>query len=759
MRTVKILNQNWFFRRGDICENNLNFFPCAGVGGWTQVSVPHDWAIDGPFDGWYEPLMTADNGNGTVHVEPGNSTGALPYAGCGTYIYELELCDKQHDKVFQLEFDGVMSRSTVFVNGKRAGSCTYGYTSFAVDITGFLTEGTNIIAVKVENPLYLTRWYPGAGIYREVRLVTLEKEHFAFNAARLETLALDIAEKKAVLKVSSSGIDDRLLAVKISKGGSVIAQGGNILEISDVELWSPENPALYQVELSIPTDKIVIPYGFRQIVFDADKGMFLNGSRYRVNGLCMHHDLGVLGAAFDKDVMRWRLRKIKALNCNALRMAHNPPDPKLLDLCDEMGFLVLDEAFDVWKSPKTAGDYHNIFDESSESDLRAMLRRDRNHPCVFLWSIGNEIADELLEHGKTLAEKLVKICHEESPDRPVTCAINHQQAEDNAHLHAFADQLDVLGFNYQPELYELLHKRFPGKPIFGSETAAVNTSRGEYSSIEGRPYSSSYASECAEWSSSSEDTFTALEKYPFLFGEFAWCTFDYLGEPFPFKYPARSSAWGLFDLAGIAKDRAYFYAAQWHKKGEKDILHILPHWHWNSGDIVQVHIFTSCSEVELFLNGKSLGKRKKELISRLVWENISFEKGTLTAVGYDENGKETIRSTNITPDKAAAVSAKIDVMKRENQTGFYAFAEIFMTDENGTIIEDSEEEIIFDVRNGTIIGVDNGDSCSLQSFKRHCFKLHRGRAMITASFENEAEFRLTNGEICAKFPVSGKDAC
>ena len=756
MRITEILDKNWLFRKGDICAEKLNEIPISGVDSWHEVTIPHDWAIDGPFDGWHEPLMTIDKESGTAHFEPGNNTGALPYSGCGTYICRLEFPEEWKNKVLRLEFDGVMSRSTVFVNGRKAGGCNYGYTSFAVDITNFAKFGKscNIIAVKVENPLYLTRWYPGAGIFREVRLTVLEQKHLAFQNIHLKTAFLDIEQKKAVLEVVCGGTDSKDISVTVRRNAKQIAAGGNVLEISDVELWSPENPALYQVEVSTPADSETVNYGFREIVFDAEKGMFLNGKRYRVNGLCMHHDLGVIGAAFDKDIMRWRLKKIKALNCNALRMAHNPPDPKLLDLCDEMGFLVMDEAFDVWKSPKTAGDYHNIFDESSQDDLRSMLRRDRNHPCVFLWSIGNEIADELLECGKNLAKKLVDICHEESPDRPVTCAINHQQREDNANIHAFADTLDVLGFNYQPELYPILHERFPGKPMFGSETAAVNTSRGEYLPAEGQPYSSSYASEYAVWSSSSEDTFEALEKYPFLFGEFAWCTFDYLGEPFPFKYPARSSAWGLFDLAGLAKDRAFYYAAQWHKKGEKDILHILPHWDWKDGETIQVHAFTSCSEVELFLNGRSLGRRKKELISRLIWKDVRFEKGTLEAAGFDENGTETIRVKHVTPDEPADIGTKIEIEKRENQKGFYAFIEVFMTDKNGNSIDRSEENLTFDIENGKLVGTDNGDSCSLLPFKRSYTKLHRGKAMITVSFDRQASINISNGKITKTFALT-----
>ena len=270
---------------------------------------------------------------------------------------------------------------------------------------------------------------------------------------------------------------------------------------------------------------------------------------------------------------------------------------------------------------------------------------------------------------------------------------------------------------------------------------------GEYSSVEGTNYSSSYASEYAVWSSSSEDTFTALDKYPFLFGEFAWCTFDYLGEPFPFKYPARSSAWGLFDLAGLAKDRAFYYAAQWHNKGEKEILHILPHWDWTEGDKVQVHVFSSCFEVELFLNGRTLGRKRKEIVSRLVWGDVFFEKGVLEAVGFDEQGKEIARTKNKTPGTVSDIGAKIDIEKCEDKAGFYAFVEVFTTDKDGVILEKAENELAFEVENGSIIGVDNGDSCSLLPFLRNYTKLHRGRAMITAYFEKSGKISISSGKL------------
>ena len=477
MRKVTILDRNWYFRKGGL--EPFSFHPADP--GWRQVVLPHDWAVDGPFDGWIEPKFAFDAETGAAFT-PGSDTGALPYTGCGYYAHDFVLPEENRGKSFRLEFDGVMSHSEIRVNGRIVGGRAYGYSSFACDITPAVHfgENPNRIVVRAENPAYLSRWYPGAGIYREVRLVVLPQKHFRYNGIRLETSDLDCRKKTGSLHVAADGFAAEELRVTVRRGKKTIAEGGAELNLSGLELWSPENPALYEVTVRGGEDEVTLSYGFRELTFDPDRGMELNGEPYRFRGLCMHHDLGVFGAAFHKEVMAWRLKKIKAIGCNALRMAHNPPDPKLLDLCDEMGFLVMDEAFDMWRKQKTPGDYHNEFDACHEQDLRDLIRRDRNHPCVALWSIGNEIRDELYAQGAETAAELVRICHEEDPSRPVTAAISHQKEEDAPELHAFAETLDVIGFNYKPELYPLLHKRFPGKPVYGSETSAVVSSRGEY---------------------------------------------------------------------------------------------------------------------------------------------------------------------------------------------------------------------------------------------------------------------------------------
>ena len=731
MRKTAVLEKEWRFKRGDI---PLPFGET--LENWEKVSLPHDWAIAGPFDGWHEPLFKC---NGEKTLSPGNATGGLPCGGCGVYVYDFHLSAKESGRCFRLEFDGVMSHSSVYVNRHYAGGRPYGYASFALDITEFLNFGntSNRIVVRVENPPYSSRWYTGGGIYREVRLVSLEQEHIPYSGVRLENRELDIEKKRALLSVSADGIPKEKLCVSVFRNGRRLCSGGAELVLKDLELWSPEKPNLYTVRVAAGKDALLLPYGFRSLEFDPDAGMKLNGKPYRFQGLCMHHDLGVFGSAFHAPAAAWRLKKLKRIGCNAIRTSHNPPDPKFLDLCDELGFLVIDEAFDMWITEKTPGDYHRDFPEWHERDLRDFLRRDRNHPCVALWSIGNEIPDEITPAGERIAAELVKICHEEDPTRPVTAAISHQRADDTPGIHAFADALDVIGWNYHPELYGLLHDRFPSKPQFGLETSAVFSTRGEYCFpvMEGAVrresgYSSAYALEYLPWSNSCEAMFEALRKNPWLLGEFAWCAFDYLGEPVPYLWPSRSSCFALFDLAGLPKDRCLLYAAQWHAEGTPEVLHILPHWNWKKGDRIPVHVFTSASSAELFLNGRSLGRRERNASPRLVWNDIAFQPGVLEAVAYDATGKETARTRRVTAGPPSAIGIVCET-ERIPRKGVMIFAECFLADASGNRIEDSDAELKLKVTGGKLLGVDNGDSRSTLPFQRKTVKLFHGHAMLT----------------------------
>ncbi|MFA6930071.1 MAG: glycoside hydrolase family 2 TIM barrel-domain containing protein [Lentisphaeria bacterium] len=731
MRKTDILEKAWRFKRGDI---SLPF--AEPLNDWEKVSLPHDWAIAGPFDGWNEPLLNLNNG---LSVSPGNATGALPSGGCGIYVHDFSLPETEAGRIFRLEFDGIMSHSKVYVNGQYAGGRASGYFSFALNITDFLHFGkvSNRIVIRVENPLYSSRWYTGGGIYREVRLVSLEKEHFTYSGVRLESEVLDLVKKTAVLSVSAEGIPKEKLRVSIFRNDRRLISGGAELSLKDIELWSPETPNLYTVEVSTKNDVLRFQYGFRTLAFDPDTGMKLNGYPYKFRGLCMHHDLGVFGSAFHASTMAWRLKKLKSIGCNAIRTSHNPPDPKFLDLCDALGFLIVNEAFDMWITAKTPGDYHREFLAWHERDLRDFLCRDRNHPCVALWSIGNEIPDEIIPEGGQIAAKLVKICHQEDPSRRVTASINHQRTEDSPALHAFADELDVIGWNYQPQLYGLLHERFPCKSQFGLETSAVFSTRGEYCFPvrEGdirreTGYSSAYAVEYASWSNLSENSFEAQKQHPWLLGEFAWCAFDYLGEPVPYTWPSRSSCFGLFDLAGLPKDRAWLYAAQWHVEGTPEVLHILPHWNWKQGDRIPVHVFTSCSTVELFLNGNSLGTYERKTSPRLVWKEVTFLPGILEAIAYDRNGKEIARARRVTAEKPAIIKIVCETESIPRK-GKLIFTELFLTDAFGNSIENSNAEMEVEITGGKLIGLDNGDSRSTLPFRKQKVKLFNGHAMLT----------------------------
>ena len=735
MRKTTVLHSPWRFSR----ENDKQI---------RTVTVPHDWAVDGPFSGWYEPFFDGDG------YRPSGATGGLPCADTGYYEYDLMIPANASERCFRLEFDGVMSNAEVSINGRAAAVRHYGYSSFAADITGLVHPGSNKLAVKVTNPPYSSRWYTGAGIFREVRLAELEKQHFSWNGVWLRTSLFFPESGEALLTVEAEGIDPLLLQTTVSRNGRVYGSGKDKISLTGIEAWSPENPVLYEVSVTIPGDEVTLLYGFRKVEFSAQHGMFLNGRLCKFKGLCMHHDLGVFGAAFNKAAARYRLEKIKALGCNAIRTAHNPPDPKFLDLCDELGFLVVDEAFDGWEAKKTAGGYRFVFKEDHRKDLTDFVKRDRNHPCVVLWSIGNEMPEQLLPEGADMAREMVGICHALDPDRPVTASLNWAKEKDDPMFHALAAALDVIGWNYHNRIYPLLHERFPDKPQFGLETAAVYNTRGEYyqpvitgSVRRENMLSSAYACEYSAWSTSSESEFAAQHRYPWLAGEFAWCTFDYLGEPTPYlhDWPSRSSSFGLFDFANLPKDRAWLYAAEWHEKGKPEILHLLPCWEWKKDEEICVQVFSSCHEVELFLNGRSLGRKQRGGFPTLTWEGVIFEPGTLECAGFDNSGNEVARTSRITP--GVPVSVVVEMESRLNDNGeTIVFAGFFLADAAGNPIEKACEMLSFQEEHGELIGADNGDNRSIAPFKTRCIKLFNGHA--AAVFRTSEPEKFTLKAVC-----------
>ena len=749
MRKTEWLKKNWRFSRGDFANAvNTDFDDSA----WSMVKVPHDWAINGPFYKDYDAQFTRIENNGekerSLHL---GRTGGLPHDGKGVYRRIFAVPAEDRDCHFHLEFDGVMSHAQIFVNGQPVGERPYGYSSFSCDITRQIKAGQdNLLTVLVNNPPASTRWYPGAGIYRNVRLVTTNAHYILPNGVWIRTKSItdDSARIEIQMEDSMSAgtftcciCDAEGKEAAVGEGQNGIAE----LEIKNHRLWSPEDPCLYQAEITLTdgadktaVDRMTCSFGIRTVEFDSEKGMFINGKPFRMNGVCMHHDLGPLGAAFNRSAAARQLLKLQSIGVNALRCSHNPPDPELLNLCDRMGIVVIDEAFDCWQMGKVENDYHVHFDQWAEQDLCDMIRRDRNHPSVILWSIGNEILEQTKADGWKLAEKLQNIVHHCDPDRKVTAGLSFEkEAIDNG----MAAVLDVPGFNYKPHRYQDYHDRLPGKPFYGSETASTLSSRGEYffpvrEGLLQHPsiHSSSYDVEYPSWATTPDREFHFQDRCPWVMGEFVWTGFDYLGEPCPYDrfWPAHSSYFGIFDLVGLPKDRAWLYRSRWRK--DLDTLHILPHWNFiqRTGQITPVHVYTSFGEVELFLNGKSQGKRKRNGDARLCWDYVIFEPGELKAIAYHPDGSPAmtaIRKTTGVPAKLKLELENVNPILNDGED--LAFVCITACDMNDNEHPTASDRVKLTL-NGPLefAAIGNGDPTSLETFDQHHIHLFNGKAVV-----------------------------
>ena len=652
-RSETILKE-WEFRKGHDIE---------AAEGWEKVSVPHDWAIYGPFDKANDLQTVAVTQNGeTIATEKTGRTGGLPYMGKGAYRRSLDIqADELDGRRHILMFDGAMSEAQVFVNGEKVCFWPYGYNSFHCDVTDQLKAGSNDIAVLLENRPQSSRWYPGAGLYRKVRHITLPQIHVPVWGTYVTTPYVGQEYASVRIKTKVSGIeDDTAVTLKtriMDAKGQVVAcstdtrpiHNGEIeqnITVSAPELWSPENPALYFAETEVCTggaistdwnmsrpeisivhggkiqDKVVTRFGFRTIEVRPDKGFFLNGQMRKFRGVCLHHDLGPLGAAVNEAAIRRQLTILKDMGCDAIRTSHNMPAEELVELCDEMGFMVMCENFDEWDEAKCENGYHRFFKQDSgngmiwaERDMINMLHHFRNNASVVMWSIGNEVPSQWRAEGVKTAAWLQGLCHREDPTRPVTCGMDQYNS---VVLNGFAEQLDIVGFNYKVDRYIPAYEILPQKIILGSETASTVSSRGVYhfpvelgaAIMHEDHQSSSYDTEFCWWSNIPDNDFAADEDYPWCIGQFVWTGFDYLGEPSPYDtdaWPNHSSVFGIVDLASIPKDRFYLYRSQWNKTDET--LHVLPHWNWEGreGQSTPVFVYTSYPSAELFINGISQG--------------------------------------------------------------------------------------------------------------------------------------------------------
>ena len=638
VRTSYTFEKGWKFTR----EDNADFIqPDYNDVKWQSVVVPHDWAIYGPFGIDNDKQLTAIAQDGQKEaMEHAGRTGGLPFVGVGWYRLNFDAPSFAKGKKATLIFDGAMSHARVYVNGQEAGYWPYGYNTFYLDVTPYLKEGMmNTLAVRLENETESSRWYPGAGLYRNVHLVVTEDAHIPTWGTQLTTPVVkdDYAKVniKTTLVVPSGKQFDayRIVTELKDKNGKVVTtnekQGTRFddnvfsqeLVVTHPALWSPETPVLYQAvskvyEGNTLKDEYVTSFGIRTIEVIPNKGFFLNGKRTPFKGVCNHHDLGPLGGAVNDAAIRHQIRILKDMGCNAIRTSHNMPAPELIRACDEMGIMVMAESFDEWKKEKCMNGYHKVFDEWAEKDLVNLLHQYRNHPSIVMWCIGNEVSEQwgAGELGAKITRFLRDICHREDPTRPVTMGMDGVDAVIKNNMAA---TLDIPGFNYRPHKYQLAYDKLPQQIILGSETASTVSSRGVYKFPVTRQWmkkyddhqSSSYDVESCAWSNLPEDDFIQHEDLPYCIGEFVWTGFDYLGEPTPYytDWPSHSSLFGVVDLAGLPKDRYFLYRSHWNK--EQETLHVLPHWNWEGreGEVTPVFVYTNYPSAELFINGKSQG--------------------------------------------------------------------------------------------------------------------------------------------------------
>lgn len=762
-RKILHLKTGWAFSRSDDPACRLADYDDAS---WERVRVPHDWAISGPFDrenDIQDKLKQVADVPDRVQLLVAR-TGGLPHIGVGWYRKKITVPAERTGQRVRLEIDGAMSRSEVYCNGEIVGGWPYGYSSFALDLTKFIRPGAeNLIAVRLENPGVASRWYPGAGLYRHVRLVFLNPVHVAHWGTCVTTP--DVTDASASVHLSTmvenhgAPAEATLVSTIRDAGGRVVAKAETShpvagthefvqdLRVVDPRRWMPGQPNLYAITTEVLVEGDVVdtcetPLGFRTLVFDPDRGFQINGVPMKLNGVCLHHDLGPLGAAVNRTALQRQLRIMQDMGCNAIRTSHNPPAPELLDLCDAMGLLVIDEAFDEWKDSKMENGYHKLFDEWAEKDLRAMIRRDRNHPSVIMWSIGNEIHEQWIEGGGKVAEFLCRICHDEDPTRPTTAGFNSPEM---AIKNGLAAAVDIPGWNYQPGKYVRYHQLFPTKATYGSETESTVSSRGEYyfpvneevgltrETFQVNSYDMSYPG----WAYSPDVEFRAQDECPFILGEFVWTGFDYLGEPTPYHahWPSRSSYFGIVDLCGLPKDRFYLYQSKW---TDKRVLHLLPHWTWpgREGESTPVHCYTSFPAVELFVNGISQGRRSKRVhlmmgSYRLVWPDVRYAPGELKAVAYDADGKAAAETVVHTAGSPASVELKADrdamVLDGEDM----AFVTVRILDADGNLCPRADNLVKFVLEgDGEIAAVDNGNAASLEPFIADERKAFNGLCMV-----------------------------
>ena len=758
LRKEILLEKNWKFIKSDISGAELPNFDDTK---WQNVSIPHDWAIYGPFDEEIDKQVTMiEQNNDKVAYTHTGRTGALPYIGTGWYRLSLEI-PAGYARA-ELNFDGAMAEPIVYVNGKEAGRWANGYNAFNVDITPYIKDGKNTVAVRLQNLEQSSRWYPGAGIYRPVTLILTKETAIKIWGTTITTS--DVSENFAIVdiktelhnadkdtKVFYEILDYEQNPLGINAMVNVFNNGNAFtkIPIENPRLWSPETPELYYLRTTVSKngavcDQILTRFGIRSISFDAANGFQLNGISRKFKGVCLHHDLGPLGAAINKAALRRQVKILKDMGCDAIRTAHNMPSSWQMDICDEMGMMVMAESFDMWKYPKMKNGYNRFFDEWAERDLENLVNCHKNHPSIVMWSIGNEIPEQGSVAGAKMAKKLQNLVHSLDPSRPVTQGLDRV---DNAVKSGFAGVMDIVGLNYRTARYEFAYENTPQGFILGAETASTVSSRGVYKfpveEKKGAKYpdrqSSSYDLEACSWSNIPEDDWILQDDKPWVIGEFVWTGFDYLGEPTPYDgaWPSRSSYFGIIDLAGIPKDRFYLYRSRWNTA--ENTLHILPHWNWKGreGEITPVYVYTNYPSVELFLNGVSQGKKSKDVSSRLDryrlrWNDVKYQRGEIKAVAYDENGKAVAEKIVRTAGKPHSLKLETDRTKITADGNDLVYVLVSVVDKDGNLCPTADNQLTFKVSGqGQYRCACNGDATSLEIFSKPTMKAFGGQLVVT----------------------------
>lgn len=755
-RTEILLDEGWKFSKGNFPKAAEATFNDTR---WETVTVPHDWAISGPFDKEIDKQVTAITQNGETKArEKTGRTGALPYIGEGWYRKKLPLPAIKPNQKVLLQIDGAMSEPRVYLNGKLVGEWNYGYNYFYIDITKALKANDNLLAVHLNNMAKSSRWYPGAGLYRNVHLIIKEEKSIDQWGITVTTPIIKKEFAKVNIKTRLTGEGIRLVTQILDRSGKQVAidtakdifgnEADQNLAIGNPILWSPERPYLYTAvssvyEGNVLKDVVKTRLGVRTINFSPGIGFSLNGRVRKFKGVCLHHDLGPLGAAINTAALRRQLTILKEMGCDAIRSSHNMPSPEQLELCDEMGFMFLAESFDEWAKAKVENGYHLYFNTDAEKDIVNLVQANKNHPSIVMWSSGNEVPDQFGAEGVKRAKWLQEIFHREDPTRPVTVGMDQVKATMQS---GFGALMDIPGLNYRVHLYEEANKIFPQGFILGSETASTVSSRGIYKFpvVKGfdKQYpdfqSSSYDLEYCSWSNVPDDDFVMQDDKPWVIGEFVWTGFDYLGEPTPYdsSWPSRSSYFGISDLAGLPKDRYYLYRSRWNKTAPT--LHLLPHWNWEGreGQTTPVFVYTSYDSAELFLNGKSLGIRRKDKSSpqnryRLMWMDVKYEPGILKVVALDGNGKPVAEEKITTAGKPHKIVLMPDKKQISADGKDLSFVTVSVVDQNGIPCPTATNTLNFEVKGaGAFKAVCNGDATSLESFVKPAMKLFSGKLVV-----------------------------